>query len=84
MLCREAGLEICSGGIVGQGETREDVVDLLCSLKEIDPKSIPINFLIPIIGTPFEDRGKKLTPQYCLKVLALARFIFPDKGSRRS
>ncbi len=72
-LCRKAGLEICSGGIVGQGETREDVMDLFWSLKEIDPKSIPINFLIPIKGTPFEDGGK-LTPQYCLKVLALARF----------
>jgi biotin synthase len=82
MLCREAGLEICSGGIVGQGETREDVADLLLSLKEIDPKSIPLNFLIPIKGTPFEDRGKNLTPQYCLKVLALARFIFPDKEIR--
>jgi biotin synthase len=62
MLCREAGLEICSGGIVGQGETRDDVVDLLWFLREIDPKSIPINFLIPIKGTPFEDKGKNLTP----------------------
>jgi biotin synthase len=81
-LCREAGLEICSGGIVGQGETREDIVDLLLSLKEMDPESIPINFLIPIEGTPFEDLGRKLTPQYCLKVLALARFLFPEKEIR--
>jgi len=80
--CRRAGLEICSGGIVGQGETADDVIDLLLALKKINPESIPLNFLIPIPGTPFADRSAGLTPIYCLKVLALARLLHPDKDIR--
>ena len=51
--CQAAGLEICSGGIVGQGETDDDIIDMLLTLRQIGPQAIPINFLIPIEGTPF-------------------------------
>lgn len=81
-LCQSKGLEVCSGGIVGLGESKEDIIDMLLALKKINPESIPLNFLIPIKGTPFEDRGENLSPMYCLKVLCLARFLHPDKDIR--
>jgi len=80
--CREAGLEVCSGGIVGQGETDEDIIDLLSALRDIRAESIPINFLVPIRGTPFENRAGDLTPRRCLKILCLARFLNPDREIR--
>jgi biotin synthase len=80
--CRAAGLEICSGGIVGQGETDEDIIDLLMALREVGVESIPLNFLVPIKGTPFEDRAQDLTPRRCLKILCLARFLNPDREIR--
>jgi len=73
---RAAGLEICSGGIAGMGETDEDMIDLALSLREVRPDSIPMNFLHPADGTPMQDR-KNLTPQRCLKVLCLFRFLHP-------
>jgi biotin synthase len=75
MICREAGLDVCSGGIIGQGETDEDVVDMLLELRAVKPQSIPINFLIPVKGTPFEQLDTRLTPMRCLRVLALARLV---------
>lgn len=81
-LCKAQGLEICSGGIVGLGENKKDIIDMLFALKKIDPASIPLNFLVPIKGTPFENKGKELNPHYCLKVLCLARFLHPDKDIR--
>ncbi len=80
--CRAAGLEVCSGGIVGQGETDEDVIDLFLSLREIRADSIPINFLIPIKGTPFEGCAFDLNPRRCLKILCLARLLNPDREIR--
>jgi len=79
---QDAGLELCSGGIVGQGEANDDVVDMLFHLREIEPHSVPLNFLIPIEGTPFENIDSGLTPRYCLKVLALARFLLPAADVR--
>lgn len=79
---KEAGISLCSGGIVGQGESRDDVIDMFLTLRDLEPASIPINFLVPIKGTPFGDKGKELNPYYCLKVLALARFINPDREIR--
>jgi biotin synthase len=76
-ICREAGLEICSGGIVGQGESDEDIVDMLIALQELGPESLPINFLMPIDGTPFASVNHGLTPMRCLKVLAVARLLHP-------
>ncbi len=81
-ICREAGLEVCSGGIVGQGETDDDIVDLLMALRELGPDSVPINFLIPVPGTPFADLPHGLTPMRCLKILALSRFIHPRPDIR--
>jgi biotin synthase len=81
-VCREAGLELCSGGIVGQGETDEDIADMLLALQRIRPESIPINFLIPVPGTPFQALDTGLTPMRCLKVLALARLLHPAADIR--
>jgi biotin synthase len=80
--CREAGLEICSGGIIGLGEGKEGVAELFMELKKLGPDSIPVNFYIPVSGTPLENKGEKLTPQYCLKALCLARFSNPDSDIR--
>ena len=73
---RAAGLEICSGGIVGMGESDTDLVDLATALREVNPDSIPLNMLTPVSGTPFE-QADNLTPQRCLKVLCLFRFLHP-------
>jgi biotin synthase len=81
-ICRSAGLEVCSGGIVGQGETDEDIVDLLMALRRIGPDSIPINFLIPVPGTPFQAQATGLTPLRCLRILALARLLHPAADVR--
>jgi len=72
----EAGLEICSGGIVGMGEEDEDVVELALRLGQLSVEAIPINFLLPIPGTPLENR-RGLNPRYCLKVLTLVRLACP-------
>jgi biotin synthase len=73
---RAAGLEICSGGIVGMGETNEDLIELATALREVKPDSIPLNMLTPVSGTPLE-QADNLTPQRCLKVLCLFRFLHP-------
>jgi biotin synthase len=73
---RSANLEICSGGIAGMGETEEDLIDLALALREVKPDSIPMNFLHPADGTPMQGR-KELTPQRCLKILCLFRFLHP-------
>jgi biotin synthase len=73
---RLAGLEICSGGIVGMGETDADVVELALRLGQLQAEAVPINFLLPIPGIRLE-RVLPLTPRYCLKVLALFRLANP-------
>ncbi|KIL51578.1 biotin synthase [Jeotgalibacillus alimentarius] len=80
---KSSGLSPCSGVIVGMRETKQDVVDMARSLKVLDADSIPVNFLHAIDGTPLEG-VKELTPLYCLKVLALFRFINPTKEIRIS
>ena len=72
-----AGLSACSGALFGMGETDEDMVDLAIDLRRLQPDSVPINFLIPIDGTPLAGKFE-LTPQKCLRILALFRFYFPD------
>ncbi|NLY99174.1 MAG: biotin synthase BioB [Pirellulaceae bacterium] len=81
---RAAGMEICSGGIIGMGESDEDVVDLALRLGELEVEALPINFWLPIEGTPLAaaDRPRSLDPRYCLKVLALFRLANP-KGVLR-
>ncbi|MFJ2597527.1 biotin synthase BioB [Streptomyces erythrochromogenes] len=72
-----AGLSACSGLIAGMGETDEDLVDVVFSLRELDADSVPVNFLIPFEGTPLAKEWN-LTPQRCLRILAMARFVCPD------
>ena len=80
--CRAAGLEVCSGGIVGQGETDDDIIDLFLALREIGPEAVPVNFLIPVPGTPLADYEGGLDPRRCLRVLCLARFLNPKSEIR--
>jgi biotin synthase len=74
---KNAGLSPCSGLIAGMGESDGDLVDVAFALRALDPDSVPVNFLIPFEGTPLEGRWE-LTPQRCLRILAMVRFVFPD------
>ncbi|MCR1782576.1 biotin synthase BioB [Nocardioides carbamazepini] len=78
---KSAGLSPCSGLIAGLGETDEQLVEALFALKALESDSIPVNFLMPFDGTPFEDTWE-LSPTRCLKILAMARFVCPDKELR--
>jgi len=78
---RDAGMEMCSGGIVGMGERAEDVVRMAVELRELGVQSIPVNFLQAIQGTALEDKNE-LNPRYCLKVLAMFRLVCPDREIR--
>jgi biotin synthase len=78
---RAAGLALCSGGIIGMGERDEDVVRLALALRELEVESIPVNFLIDIDGTPLAS-SNRLTPRYCLKALAMFRFVNPASELR--
>lgn len=78
---REIGLSVCSGGIFGLGETWKDRIDMAFALRDLDPDSVPINFLAPIKGTAFS-RQKPLEPMDALKIISLYRFILPDKQIR--
>jgi biotin synthase len=78
---RDAGLELCSGGIIGMGEEPDHVVSMAFALRDLGVHSIPINFLNPIDGTPLAGRWD-LDPRYCLKVLAMFRFVCPSSEIR--
>lgn len=73
---KEAGIKICSGGILGMGETREDRCELAFALKELGVHVVPINILNPIAGTPF-GQSEPLAPLEILKSIACFRFILP-------
>ncbi len=75
---RDAGIELCTGALFGMGETWADRLDLAFELREIDPEVVPINFLIPISGTPLEN-NKAPEPLECLKIIAIFRFILPKQ-----
>jgi biotin synthase len=74
---RQAGMSPCSGVIAGMGETDEELVEVVFALRELDVDSVPVNFLIPIKGTPLDQRWS-LTPQRCLRILAMVRLVCPD------
>ncbi|MFC1496533.1 biotin synthase BioB [Candidatus Margulisiibacteriota bacterium] len=76
---KEAGVEICSGGIFNLGESLEQRVELAYALKEHDPVSVPINILNPIPGTPAYKKFKPISPLEVLRLIAAYRFILPDK-----
>lgn len=73
---REAGLQLCSGVILGMGEGVDDILETAYTLREIKAESIPVNFYIPIHGNKLED-SHKLSPEYCLRALCLYRFLNP-------
>lgn len=78
---RRAGLSICSGGIMGLGESMEDRIDMALTLRELGVKSIPINFLNPIPGTPFADNAP-LSDEEKRCIVAIYRFILPNTSIR--
>lgn len=78
---RAAGLEVCAGGIVGMGETDDDLIDFALALRAESPDSIPINFLHPIDGTPLGGAAP-LAPARCIKALCLMRFLNPTAELR--
>lgn len=80
-IVQKAGLATCSGGIIGMGESHEDIIDLAFALRDIGADSIPVNFLHPIDGTPLSGR-EDLTPRDCLRTLCLFRFVNPDREIR--
>lgn len=80
-IVKAAGLELCSGGLIGMGETLQDRVDMAFALRELDADSIPVNFLEPRPGTPLENIPR-LSPADCLRALALFRFVNPEREIR--
>jgi biotin synthase len=74
---KQAGLEVCCGGIIGLGESRNDRLALAFSLKELAVDSIPVNILNPRPGTPFE-RNERLSAEEIIKTIALFRLINPQ------
>jgi len=82
---REAGMKVCSGGIVGMGEEREDRVDMLVTLANLEehPESVPINMLIAIPGTPLEN-AERIDPIDFVRTIAVARIMMPKSFVRLS
>ncbi|WP_067439473.1 biotin synthase BioB [Nocardioides jensenii] len=78
---KSAGLSPCSGLIAGLGESDEQLVEALFALRALEADSIPINFLMPFDGTPYENTWE-LSPLRCLRILTMARFVCPDKEIR--
>ena len=78
---KEIGMKICSGGIIGMGETFEDRIDMALTLSEAGVDSIPINALMPIKGTPFENI-RQLSEDEILRTIAMLRFINPQSTIR--
>jgi biotin synthase len=78
---KKVGIEICSGGIFGLGESWENRIDLALTLRNLEVDSIPLNFLIPIKGTPLENRPL-LKPSTALIIIAIFRFVNPTSEIR--
>ena len=78
---KSAGLSICSGGIMGLGETMEDRIDMALDIRALGVKSVPVNLLNPIKGTPYE-KNEILTDEVFCRILAIYRFLIPDADIR--
>lgn len=78
---RAAGMQLCSGGIIGMGERQEDIVSMAFELRDLSVESIPLNFLHAIDGTPLE-RKEYLSPRDCLRALCMFRFVNPTSELR--
>lgn len=79
---KDAGMSVCSGGIFGVGESSEDRVSLFSLLKELEVDSVPINFLVPISGTPMFDTPSGIGTEEALRTIAIARLFLPQKEVR--
>jgi biotin synthase len=77
-IVKKVGLDLCCGGLFGMGEALKDRVDLAFALSDLEVDSVPINFLDPRPGTPFEGKANPLTPNDCLRGLAMVRFVMPS------
>lgn len=82
---RKAGITVCTGGIIGMGESKDDRIAFLKRLAQFDPhpESVPINALVPVEGTPLEDRPK-VDPLMLVRVIACARILMPKSMVRLS
>ncbi|MEE9914050.1 MAG: biotin synthase BioB [Deltaproteobacteria bacterium] len=80
-IVKASGMELCSGGLIGMGESLEDRVEMAYALRDVEADSIPLNFLDPRPGTALENLTR-LTPADCLRALAMFRFVHPDKEIR--
>jgi biotin synthase len=78
---QQAGMNVCSGGIMGMGETMEDRIDMVLDLRELGVRSIPVNILNPIPGTPF-DHLPILTSDEVCRIVAIFRFLVPNASIR--
>ncbi|MBN2584444.1 MAG: biotin synthase BioB [Planctomycetes bacterium] len=75
---KEAGMELCCGGLFGLGESDADRVDLALAVRELDADVVPVNLLNPIPGTPLAGTAP-LSPRQCLAIIAMMRFILPTR-----
>lgn len=78
---KKAGISPCTGLIAGMGETDKQLVEVAFALRELGAESVPVNFLLPFEGTPLQAH-RELTPQRCLRILSMMRFIHPDAEIR--
>lgn len=81
-LAKKCGLEVCVGGIIGMGETKEQRIELGLEIAELEPASVPVNFLHPVAGTPFEVHNDAIDEEEILKTLAIYRIIMPKTSIR--
>lgn len=75
---KNAGMQVCCGGIFGLGESLEQRIEMAMTLRELQVDSVPLNFLNPIPGTPLED-NRLLTPLDCLRIVTLYRYLLPKQ-----
>ncbi len=81
-LVKEIGLELCSGVIIGMGETKEQRIEMALELNRINPDSIPVNILTPIKGTPFENYFDKIDEENIIRTIAVFKIANPNASIR--
>jgi len=78
---KDKGLDICSGVILGMGETLDDIIQMISELKAVEVDSVPVNFFVPLEGHRISNYHKP-TPHYCLKVLSVFHLALPQAEIR--
>ena len=76
-MVKKYGMEACCGVIIGMGESREDRIEMALSLRQLNPKTVPINFLNPIKWTPLEDYEDKISEEEILNTICIFRLALP-------